>query len=463
MAANPQLDQFVEKVVIKNNLVPADNLQKAKALHTKHPDLSLLDVLIRTKLLGEKHAALIHQKYQSQSGTMDDSDSVFPSQQFARKYIDRPESRQSSDEQPKKVAHSLTGTESLEAYLIEARNQGASDLYINVNSPPIIRFNGRLEFFDRDPFTPEETETLLFDGLPDKYHEILKEEWANELCLDYPDHGRYRSCFLKQRLGWEGSFHIINQEIPTFESLGLPEHIKQFTDYTQGLVLVTGPSGSGKSSSLAAMINQINQKRAEHIITLEDPIEFKYKPIKSHISQREVGSHTKNFSNALRAALREDPDVILVGELRDFETASLAVTAAETGHLVFSTLHTIDAAQTVMRLLDFFPPNQQNQIRAMVSESLRGIVCQRLIPRADNQGRALALEIMFNVPSISSLIRDDKLFQIKNMMRINQTKGMNIMDNSIKELLEKKLINTEEAHFAMVDNLLFQEQKTSRI
>jgi twitching motility protein PilT len=284
-----------------------------------------------------------------------------------------------------------------------------------------------------------------------------------ELCLDFPGHGRYRSCYLKQSRGWEGSFRIIDQAIPTFESLGLPKSIQPFTDYTQGLVLVTGPSGSGKSSSLAAMIDLINQKREDHIITLEDPVEFKYTPIKSHISQREVGSHTRSFSNALRAALREDPDVILVGEMRDLETASLAVTAAETGHLVFSTLHTIDAAQTVMRLLDFFPPSQQNQVRSMVSESLRGIVCQRLIPRADNGNRVIALEILMNIPSISSLIRDDKPFQIRNMMRINQAKGMCLMDDSVKKLLEKKIINHEDAHHAMIDSLLFQQQRREGI
>ncbi|MBN2104413.1 PilT/PilU family type 4a pilus ATPase [bacterium] len=346
---------------------------------------------------------------------------------------------------------------------MEARNQDASDLYISVNSPPLIRKHGKMILFDRPPFTPQETEKILFNALKENQREKLKTNLSLELCLEFPDHGRYRSCFLKQRLGWEASFRIISQSVPKFENLGLPEHIKQFADYTQGLVLVTGPGGAGKSSTLAAIIDLINQKRSEHIITLEDPIEFIYDPIKSHISQRQVGSHTKNFSNALRAALREDPDVILVGELRDLETASLAVTAAETGHLVFSTLHTIDAAQTVMRLLDFFPPNQQNQIRAMVSESLRGIICQRLIPRADDQGRVLALEIMINLSSISSLIRDNKVFQIKNMMRINQSKGMQIMDNSIKELLQKKIIETDEAHYAMVDNLLFQQQKSSGI
>jgi len=461
MNTNPHFDAFVEKVILKNNLIAPEQLQKAKALHQKHPELELLDILMRTKLISDKHATLIRQKFESQTATK--TEAVTPAKAPEQKPASPPVTDTEAAPPAKVSASSLEEANSLEDYLIEARNQNASDLYINVDSPPIIRKNGKLVFFDHQPFSPEQTEKILFSGLQENRQEQLKNNLSLELCLEYPEHGRYRSCFLKQRLGWEGSFRVISQTIPKFDDLGLPEHIKKFADYTQGLILVTGPGGSGKSTTLAALIDLINQKRSEHIITLEDPIEFKYKLVKSHISQREVGSHTKSFSNALRAALREDPDVILVGELRDHETASLAVTAAETGHLVFSTLHTIDAAQTVMRLLDYFPPNQQNQIRAMVSESLRGIICQRLIPRADGQGRILGLEIMINVSSISSLIRDDKIFQIKNMMRINQSKGMQIMDNSIKDLLQKKLIETDEAHYAMVDNMLFQQQKGGRI
>jgi len=465
MVVNLQFDQFVDKVIQKNNLIPPDQLEKAKKLLIQHPELQLLDILVRTKLVSEKHAALIQNKFNSQfkqetAHTPAPAATPTPAQPKTTPPSEPPPEISTSS---KLSSELMKNAESLEAFLHEARNHDASDLYICVNSPPIIRKHGKLIHFDHPPFTPEETKKILFHGLTEDQQNQLNNNLSIELCLEFPDHGRYRSCFLKQRLGWEGSFRIISKTIPKFENLGLPDHIKKFADYTQGLVLVTGPGGAGKSSTLAAMIDLINQKRPEHIITLEDPIEFKYHPVKSHISQREVGTHTKSFSNALRAALREDPDVILIGELRDYETASLAVTAAETGHLVFSTLHTIDAAQTVMRLLDFFPPNQQNQIRAMVSESLRGIICQRLVPRANEQGRVVALEIMFNVSSISSLIRDNKIFQIKNMIRINQSKGMQIMDNAIKELLQNQLIETNEAHYAMVDNMLFQQQKSSRI
>lgn len=229
------------------------------------------------------------------------------------------------------------------------------------------------------------------------------------------------------------------------DELGLPEELKILTQYHNGLVLVTGSVGSGKSTTLAAMVEEINSQRSDHIITLEDPIEYIFEAKNCQISQREVGTHTHSFASSLRASLREDPDVIMVGEMRDLETISLAITASETGHLVLGTLHTSTAARTLDRLLDVFPIEQQAQIRTMVSESIRGIVCQQLVPRADGNGRELALEVMFNNPAVANVIRDAKTFMLPGIMQTGRKQGMRLMDDSLKNLLEKGKITINEA------------------
>jgi twitching motility protein PilT len=230
------------------------------------------------------------------------------------------------------------------------------------------------------------------------------------------------------------------------DELGLPPTLKTLTRYHNGLVLVTGAVGSGKSTTLAAMMDHINQERKDHIITLEDPIEFVFRPAGCQVSQREIGAHSKSFSSALRASLREDPDVIMVGEMRDLETISLAITASETGHLVLGTLHTSTAARTLDRLLDVFPIDQQAQIRTMVSESLRGIICQQLIPRKDGKGRVLAMEVLVNNPAVGNLIREAKTFMLPGVMQTGKKLGMRLMDDSLQELLDQDLITPEEAY-----------------
>jgi twitching motility protein PilT len=236
--------------------------------------------------------------------------------------------------------------------------------------------------------------------------------------------------------------------VPGFDELGLPEQLQRLTEFNQGLVLVTGPNGCGKSTTMAAMVERVNQTRNEHIITIEDPVEFNFVPALSQINQREVGAHTKSFAAALRAALREDPDVIVIGELRDRETVSLAITAAETGHLVFGTMHTTSAARTIDRVLDVFPPDEQPQVRSMISESIRGIVCQQLIPRKDGGGRALALEVMLNSPAIANLMRERKLFQIPSIIQTSRQQGMILLDNSLLELVHTGVIDGMEAYYA---------------
>jgi twitching motility protein PilT len=257
--------------------------------------------------------------------------------------------------------------------------------------------------------------------------------------------GRYRASVARQRLGTDIVFRIINTRVRTMDELGLPEHLKLLTRYHNGLILVTGSVGSGKSTTLAALVEQINIERREHIITLEDPIEYVLEPKGCHITQREVHTHTRSFGVALRGALREDPDVIMVGEMRDLETISLAITASETGHLVLGTLHTGTAARTLDRVLDVFPADQQGQIRIMISESLRGIISQQLIPRADGTGRVLAIETLTNTPAVSNVIREAKTFMLPGIIQAGRKQGMQLMDDALIDLRLKGLIGAEEA------------------
>jgi twitching motility protein PilT len=250
---------------------------------------------------------------------------------------------------------------------------------------------------------------------------------------------------VRQRLGIDLVFRIINTAVRTMDELGLPEHLKLLTRYQNGLILVTGPMGSGKSTTLAALVEQVNRERHEHIITLEDPIEYILEPKGCHITQREVHTHTQSFEAALRGALREDPDVIMVGEMRDLETISLAITAAETGHLVLGTLHTGNASRTLDRLLDVFPPNQQEQIRIMVSESLRGVISQQLIPRADGGGRVLALEILTNTPAVANVIREARTYMLPGIIQTGKKQGMQLMDDALVDLAKRRVITTDEA------------------
>jgi twitching motility protein PilT len=256
--------------------------------------------------------------------------------------------------------------------------------------------------------------------------------------------GRFRVNVFMQRNGLGAVFRLIPENIQTISELGLPDQILDLVDVSEGLVLVTGPTGSGKSTTLASIIHTINERERAHIITIEDPIEFVHNNKQSLINQREVSSHTHSFSNALRAALREDPDIILVGEMRDLETMSLALTAAETGHLVFATLHTNSAVKTVDRIIDVFPEGQQGQIRSMLSESLRGIVAQALLPRADGKGRAVVAEILFNVPAVANLIREGKGYQIASVMQTGRAHGMLTFESSVNELTRSGLITRDE-------------------
>jgi twitching motility protein PilT len=345
--------------------------------------------------------------------------------------------------QPPKSSHPLSHVDD---YLAIGQRGGASDVHLGVNSPPIWRLHGTLQpiWPDAPQLTSAQTLALAEGFLSNLHKTHLNQRgdadfaYANAL-------GRYRTSVVRQRLGVDVVFRIINTNVRTMDELGLPEHLKLLTRYQNGLILVTGSVGSGKSTTLAALVEQINRERHEHIITLEDPIEYVFEPKGCHITQREVHTHTRSFAAALRAALREDPDVIMVGEMRDLETISLAITAAETGHLVLGTLHTGNASRTLDRLLDVFPPDQQEQIRIMVSESLRGVISQQLIPKMDGTGRVLALEILTNTPAVANVVREAKTFMLPGIIQTGKKQGMQLMDDALAELCKRGLITAEEA------------------
>lgn len=326
------------------------------------------------------------------------------------------------------------------------REQDASDLHVTSGAPPFLRLHGSMVPLSnfRD-LSNQDVQGLLFEILSEKQKKQFIEKWELDFAYQIAGVGRFRVNMFMQRRGLGAVFRIIPEKIKTSEELGLSKGIMDLIDCDKGLVLVTGPTGSGKSTTLAALIHHINANQDLHIITVEDPIEFVHQNVKSLVNQREVGTHTKSFANALRSALREDPDVMLVGEMRDLETISLALTAAETGHLVFATLHTNSAAKTIDRIIDVFPEGQQQQVRTMLAESLRGVVAQTLFRRADGQGRVAAHEVMRCNRAISNLIRENKIHQIPSAIQTGASQGMILFEKSVDDLVRKGKISREDA------------------
>ncbi len=323
--------------------------------------------------------------------------------------------------------------------------QGASDLHITSGAPPYLRVHGNMVPLNYKELSSQDVQGLLFEILSEKQKKQFVEKWELDCAYTIAGIGRFRCNIFMQRKGLAAVFRIIPEKIKTAQELNLPPALLEMIDCDRGLILVTGPTGSGKSTTLAALIHQINMTRDAHILTVEDPIEFVHQNIKSLINQREVGSHTKSFANALKAALREDPDIMLVGEMRDLETIALALTAAETGHVVFGTLHTNSASKTIDRIIDVFPAGQQQQIRTMLAESLRGVVAQTLFTRADGQGRVAAYEIMRNTKAIQNLIREGKIHQIPSAMQTSSSSGMILFEKYIEELVRKGKVSHSDA------------------
>ena len=321
-----------------------------------------------------------------------------------------------------------------------AKKEGASDIHLSSGEPPTIRIHGDIRKIDAPPLSREEVHKVLYDILRDHQRKVYEEQHELDFAISWANIGRFRVNAFMQNRGESVVFRTIPTEIPTLEQLGMPKILSDLTEKDKGLILVTGPTGCGKSTTLAAMIDLINRRDKCHILTVEDPIEFVHESKKSLINQRELGVHTHSFANALKAALREDPDVILVGEMRDLETISLALTAAETGHLVFGTLHTSSAPKTVSRVVDVFPPEQQEQVRTMFSESLQAVLTQQLLKRKDGKGRVAALEIMVGTAAVRNLIRENKIAQILSSLQTGRQYGMQTMDQALVELYQKEQV-----------------------
>ncbi|MEN9215823.1 MAG: type IV pilus twitching motility protein PilT [Gloeomargarita sp. HHBFW_bins_162] len=337
----------------------------------------------------------------------------------------------------------------MEDLMEEVIQRGGSDLHLSAGLPPYIRISGKLTPTDHEPMTPEQCQRLIFSILNNNQRKIFEQNWELDCSYGIKGLARFRVNVYKDRGTVAACLRALPSKIPSFESLNLPPVVREMSEKPRGLVLVTGPTGSGKSTTLAAMIDNINRTRAEHILTVEDPIEFVYEPQKSIIHQRQLNEDTRSFANALRAALREDPDVILVGEMRDLETIQLAVTAAETGHLVFGTLHTSSAAQTVDRMVDVFPPEQQQQIRVQLSTSLVAVFSQTLVkrknPKPGQFGRVMAQEIMVVTPAIANLIREGKTPQIYSAIQTGGKYGMQTLEKVLADLYKRGECTFEDA------------------
>lgn len=342
--------------------------------------------------------------------------------------------------------YAAIGDSTLHELLIEALEKKASDVHFTVALPPMMRVNGELEPMRDYMLMPEHTQRLCMQMLTERHKEELAEKGEVDFSYAIPNVSRFRVNVYKQRRSYGAAIRVIMTTIPTIGSLNMPKTLETLAMKPRGLILVTGPTGSGKSTTLAAMIDYVNSNRSSHILTLEDPIEYLHRHKRSMVNQREVGDDSQSFANGLRAALREDPDVILVGEMRDLETISIAIAAAETGHLVMSTLHTTSAAQTIDRIVDVFPPYQQTQIRVQLASVIQGIIAQQLLITADGKGRVAALEILLGTDAVRNTIREGKVHQLQSYIQTGHKTGMMSMDYSLAQLVRQSKITSETAY-----------------
>ncbi|MDJ0624482.1 MAG: type IV pilus twitching motility protein PilT [Desulfocapsaceae bacterium] len=343
----------------------------------------------------------------------------------------------------------------IDAFFKLMNDEGASDLHMVAEQQPILRIRGDMERVKFKKLDNDELRSMLYEICPEEKIKVYEETGDVDFGYEIPGLARYRCNFFRQKYGVGAVFREIPSEIMTCEQLGLPKVIPRLAHLPKGLVLVTGPTGSGKSTTLAAVVDEANKHRKDHILTIEDPIEFVHTSQKCVINHREVGSHTKSFAAALRGALREDPDIIMVGEMRDLETITLAMEAAMTGHLVFGTLHTINAMKTVDRIIEIFPANQQGQVRSTLADALKAVVSQTLFKRVDIKGRCAALEILIATPAVRNLIREGKTYQILSTMQTGRKYGMQTLDDAIQEYLDRKMISPDDAYSNCVEKAKF--------
>jgi twitching motility protein PilT len=432
-----QVDVLFGRLAVKNNLVNEGQVRECMALLERAGNgQSLGVVLVKKGYLSEQHYKALSERVKKLGAGNGEAGSAADS--FVRKISTV------VDVEQRDFSH-LSG-KPIDAYLEEARRLGASDFHFQVDSPPFVRLHGQIVYLKHPVLTPQDTAPRIFSLLNEYEKTTLREHKEVDFCYE-ASHGRYRSNACRQRKGLDAVFRVIPSEVPTLKSLHLPSVLERFTEYRHGMVLLTGPAGCGKTATMAALVDLINQKRQDHIVVLEEPIEYIIPSKSCNVNQRHVRVHTESFASALRSAMRADPDYICVGEMRDLETVSMAITAAETGHLVFGTLHTTNAMRSVDRIVDVFPPKEQEQIRSMVSESLRGVVSQQLIPRADGHGREPALEVLFANSAVSNMIRERKTFQLASVLQTGSREGMLTMDDSIMELFKRKLITRELAAY----------------
>ncbi len=343
----------------------------------------------------------------------------------------------------------------IDAFFKLMNEQGASDLHLMSGQQPVLRIQGELERVKYKPLDNDGLKAMLYEIAPEEKVKVFEETGDVDFAYEIPGLARYRANFFEQKNGVGAVFREIPSTILTCEQLGLPQVVRKLATLPRGLILVTGPTGSGKSTTLAAIIDEANKTRKDHILTIEDPIEFVHESAKAIVNHREVGLHTQGFAAALRGALREDPDIIMVGEMRDLATISLAVEASATGHLVFGTLHTTSAAKTVDRVIEVFPVTQQEQIRNTLADGLRAVVAQNLFKRIDKKARCAALEIMIATPAVRNLIREGKTFQIPSMIQTGKKYGMQTLDDAIMNFLNKKMISSDEAYAKSNDKSKF--------